>query len=114
MSNHETAMVLNFFFWLATSMALLNAHVIAANRCPDHAEGFMYGILLSTANLSFYSSGALGGWLYEGVFHRNIQPLILLSAGLTFCCIFLLPFFNFERPTKTKQDGSPATPAAVH
>jgi predicted MFS family arabinose efflux permease len=114
MSNHETAMVLNFFFGLATSMALLNAHVIAANRCPDHAEGFMYGILLSTANLSFYSSGALGGWLYEGVFHRNIQPLILLSAGLTFCCIFLLPFFNFERPTKTKQDGSPATPAAVH
>lgn len=100
MSNHETAMALNFVFGLATSMALLNAHVIAANRCPDHAEGFMYGILLSTANLSFYSSQALGGYLYEHVFHADIQPLILLSAGLTFCCIFLLPLFNFERPLR--------------
>jgi predicted MFS family arabinose efflux permease len=110
MNNADTAIVLNFVYGLATAMALLNAHVIAANRCPDNAEGFMYGILLSTANLSFFSSQALGGYLYENVFHTDIQPLILMSAGITFCCIFLLPFFNFEGVVKTSVEGAVGEP----
>jgi ADP-sugar diphosphatase len=57
----------------------------------------MYGILLSAANVSFASSQAVGGWLYDGVFHHSIEPLIILSAALTFSCIFLLRFFDFEK-----------------
>jgi predicted MFS family arabinose efflux permease len=109
MVNQDIAMVLNFVFGLATSMALLNAHVIATNRCPDHAEGFMYGILLSAANASFSASQWLGGKLYDNVFHGDIKPLILISAALTFCCIFCLPFFNFDKKALTK---APAAGAA--
>jgi len=97
MFNEPIALALNFAFGLATSMALLNAHVIAANRCPDHAEGFMYGILLSAANVSFSTSQAAGGYLFDFVFHKSINPLILISAALTLSCIFLLPFFNFDK-----------------
>ena len=107
MHNHETAIALNFVFGLATAMALLNAHVIATNRCPDHAEGFMYGILLSAANVSFSTSQVLGGYLYDKVFDKAIGPLILLSAALTLCCIFLLPFFNFDKKSlAAKAPGS--------
>jgi len=103
MGSAESAMVLHFFEGLATAMALLNAHVIATNRCPDHAEGFMYGILLSAANVSFSASQAVGGYLYARVFDEGIVPLILLSAGLTFCCLFLLPFFNFDKKSLAAQ-----------
>ncbi|MBS2009350.1 MAG: MFS transporter [Cyanobacteria bacterium SZAS TMP-1] len=104
MGSEESAMALNFIEGLATSMALLNAHVIATNRCPDHAEGFMYGILLSAANVSFSASQAVGGYLYDRVFHTHIEPLILLSAALTFSCLILLPFFNFDRKDLTAPD----------
>ncbi|MBU6450957.1 MAG: MFS transporter [Cyanobacteria bacterium REEB67] len=105
MVGHDSALVLNFFEGLFTAMALLNAHVIAANRCPDHAEGFMYGILLSAANVSFSASQAVGGYLYKETFHLDIQPLILLSAALTFCCIFLLRFFDFDKKALTATAG---------
>ena len=97
MGSVESAMALNFMEGLMTSMALLNAHVIAANRCPDHAEGFMYGILLSAANVSFSASQAVGGYLYDTTFHKDIVPLILVSAGLTLCCVCLLPCFDFDK-----------------
>jgi len=96
MHDAPSAIVLEVIYGFATAMALLNAHVIAANRCPSNAEGFMYGLLLATANVSFYSSQILGGYMYESVFHSHIQPLILISAALTFCCLLLLPFFNFD------------------
>lgn len=111
MVGEYSAYALNLVCGFATSMALLNAHVIAANRCPAHAEGFMYGILLSTANLSFNISQTLGGYLYVHVFASNIVPLLLLSAGLTFACIFLLPFFDFERG---KQGSEAVLPAGGH
>lgn len=107
MVDKESAMALHLVNGFVTSMALLNAHVIAANRCPAHAEGFMYGILLSTANLSFNLSQTVGGYLYDEKFHGQIGPLILLSAGITFACVFLLPFFHFE-----KGDGANAAAGA--
>jgi predicted MFS family arabinose efflux permease/8-oxo-dGTP pyrophosphatase MutT (NUDIX family) len=106
MDSPGIAVALNIVFGFTTAMALLNAHVIATNRCPDHAEGFMYGILLSAANVSFSTSQAVGGKLYDGLFHQSIEPLILVSAAITLSCIFLLPFFNFERKSLTaKADG---------
>lgn len=106
MSDIHIAMVLQFFLGLATSMALLNAHVIAANRCPDHSEGFMYGCLLAVHNIAYFGSQAVGGWLYENLFHQDIKPLILISAALTFCCIFVLPFIDTE--VKRKEELQPA------
>jgi MFS family permease len=112
MTTPETAIVLNIAFGFVGAMALLNAHVIATNRCPDHAEGFMYGILLSAANVSFSTSQAIGGKLYDGWFHHSIEPLILVSAAITLSCIFLLPFFNFEKKSLgAKAEGDRARPS---
>lgn len=112
MVDKDSAMALHVLNGFVTSMALLNAHVIAANRCPAHAEGFMYGILLSTANLSFNLSQTVGGYLYDKKFDGHIEPLILLSAGITFACVFLLPFFNFEKGGA--EAGAKAPPPAGH
>jgi predicted MFS family arabinose efflux permease len=101
MSDYHTGIALNLANGFVTAMALLNAHVIAANRCPDHAEGFMYSILLSIANISFSTSQWLGAHLYDEHFGKQIEPLILLSAGLTFLCVFMVPFLNFEKQAST-------------
>lgn len=100
MNDTSTALVLNFLFGMMTALAMLNAHVIAANKCPDRAEGFMYAILLSTSNLSFFGSQSIGGYLYEHVYDKQINGLILLSSAFTLACLLLLPFFNFERHSK--------------
>lgn len=110
MSGTTDALILHFFNGAATAMAMLNAHVIAANKCPDKAEGFMYAILLSVTNLSYFLSQGLGGHLYVSVFDGAINPLILLSAAMTACCLLLVPFFNFERTPAQGGETKPYQP----
>lgn len=101
MKSEPPAIALQFVFGAMTAMAMLNAHVIAANKCPKNAEGFMYAILLSASNLSFFASQAIGGYLYEYVFLKQINGLLLISAAITLCCLLILPFFNFEPDGET-------------
>ena len=104
MADPQTGMYLNLLNGCLTAMAGINAHVIAANRCPDHAEGFMYATLLSISNLSWSMSDWLGGVIYTKVLHDQIFGLIIVSAALTFSCVGVLRWLSVERPA---QDGSP-------
>jgi len=102
-----SVMVLNVFNGIFTAMASVNAHTIAANKCPDHAEGFMYSTLLSAANVSFFTSGMVGGLLYDTLLFNpvtqvhHINPLIIMSAVITFACLALVRSLDLERPAQT-------------
>ena len=104
MVDPQTGMYLNLLNGCLTAMAGVNAHVIAANRCPDHAEGFMYSTLLSISNLSWSTSDWLGGVVYTHVLHDQIFWLIIASAALTFGCLGVLRWLSVERPA---DEGSP-------
>ncbi|MBY0359812.1 MAG: MFS transporter [Candidatus Obscuribacterales bacterium] len=102
MQTEPVALGLQFLFGATTAMAMLNAHVIAASRCPANAEGFMYAMLISASNMSFFASQAVGGYLYEYVFQKKIDGLLLISAAITLCCLVILPFFKFESRGTTR------------
>ena len=54
---------------------------LAADYCPQRAEGFAFAALMSVLNLASTLSENLGSLLYQHVFHGRLNPLIVLSAG---------------------------------
>ncbi len=97
MTSPTTAVVLNVLNGALTASAGLAVHVVAANKCPKGAEGFVYGLLISLTNASYFGSQAIGGNLYVNYLHSDINSLIAISAGLTLTCLVVLPFINFSK-----------------
>ena len=97
MASPTTATVLNVLNGALTASAGLAVHVVAANKCPKGAEGFVYGLLISLTNASYFGSQAIGGNLYVNYLHSDINSLIAISAGLTLTCLVVLPFINFSK-----------------
>ncbi|HEY9778375.1 MAG TPA: MFS transporter [Planktothrix sp.] len=97
MTTEPTAIVLNILNGCMTAAAALSVHVLAANKCPSGAEGFVYSLLISLTNAAYFGSQTLGGFLYADHYHGEINGLIKLSAELTLMCLVLVPFVNFEK-----------------
>jgi MFS family permease len=95
LSNPVNAAVLHLFMGATTSVALLTMHVMAANACPDKAEGFVYAAILSVSNISWNVSQTVGGYVYVHQFDHQLKPLIVMSAIATAACLLLVPFFKF-------------------
>jgi MFS family permease len=102
MADPTTGMYLNLLNGFMTAMAGVNAHVIAANRCPDHAEGFMYSCLLSASNLSWSTSDWIGGVIYTHLLQGQIFWLIVGSSVATFACLGVLSGLRVERQLNTQ------------
>ncbi len=90
----ETAIALNLFAGFCSMIALLSLFTLAAVSCPDGAEGFTYALLMSIYNLATPASSNSGSYLYERVFHHELQPLILVSAAVTLLALFLVPMLK--------------------
>ena len=86
-----SAVLLNLSHGFATMVALLASLTLAADYCPDGAEGFSYALLMSVNNLAAPASSSSGAWLYERVFEHNLTPLIIVSAVVTVFAAFLVP-----------------------
>jgi predicted MFS family arabinose efflux permease len=102
MHTAPVAIVLNVLNGALTASAGLAVHVVAANKCPKGAEGFVYGLLISLTNASYSLSQWLGGIIYVDYLKRDINALIVISAALTLACLIVVPFLNFakeESPT---------------
>jgi hypothetical protein len=59
---------------------------------------------MSLLNLSSALSNNIGSFLYEHIFQRRLDPLILVSAGSTALILALVPLL----PLGDKQPGAPA------
>lgn len=89
-----SAVLLNLAAGFATMIALLASLTLAADSCPDGAEGFSYALLMSINNLAAPASSNTGAWLYEKVFAQNLTPLILVSAAVTLLALTLVPILK--------------------
>lgn len=87
--------------WLASGVAGMIATIatlsLAADSCPEGAEGFAFAGLMSIINLTNPLSDTLGSLLYQHVFNRQLAPLIILSAAATTLVFFLIPLMVFRK-----------------
>ena len=78
--------------WLlggVTSMiAMIATMSLAAESCPEGAEGFAFAGMMSIVNLTGPLADTSGSALYQHVFHEQLMPLIMVSAGRPPLCFF--------------------------
>ena len=88
----QASAVLIWLFGAITSMiAMVATMSLAAESCPEGAEGFAFAGMMSIVNLTNPLSNTLGSALYQHVFDQQLAPLILLSAASTALVFFLIP-----------------------
>jgi predicted MFS family arabinose efflux permease len=101
--NEALAAAINFFSGVATMVAFVATLSLAADYCPPRAEGFAFAALMSVTNFTAALSENLGSFLYEHLFQRHLDPLILLSAAFTAVAFAFVPLLRLG----DKQPGEP-------
>jgi MFS family permease len=76
---------------IAGMIAMIATMTLAAESCPEGAEGFAFAGMMSILNVASPLSDTLGSALYEHVFDRHLTPLIIVSAAATALVYFLIP-----------------------
>jgi MFS family permease len=107
LSGEASAAVINLFSGMAGMIAFVATLTLAADYCPKRSEGFAFAALMSITNFSAALSDNLGSFLYEHLFHRQLQPLILASAAFTAFAFAFVPLLRLG----DKQPGEPAPQA---
>jgi MFS family permease len=77
---------------------------LIADYCPQRAEGFTFAALMSITNFSGTLSDNIGSFLYEHLFDRHLDPLILVSAAFTALAFAFVPTLRLH----DKRPGEPA------
>jgi predicted MFS family arabinose efflux permease len=104
LSTETSAAILNFCSGFAAMLATVATLTLAADYCPQRAEGFTFAILMSIINLATASADNVGSFLYTHVFHNSLTPLILVSAAFTAFAFVLVPLLHLG----DKRQGDPA------
>jgi MFS family permease len=86
-----SAIVIWVLTGIASMIAMIATMSLAAESCPEGAEGFAFAGMMSIVNLTNPIADTLGSVLYEHVFDRQLPPLILVSAVATGLVYFLIP-----------------------
>ena len=94
------AAAINFFNGIASVIAFVATLSLAADYCPQRSEGFAFAALMSVTNFTGALSENMGSFFYEHLFHRRLDPLILVSAGFTAVAFAFVPFLRLgnKRP----------------
>jgi MFS family permease len=79
---------------VASMIAMVATMSLAAEACPQGAEGFAFAGLMSLINIANPLADVTGSALYEHVFAKHLTPLIILSAAATGVVFFLTPLVN--------------------
>jgi predicted MFS family arabinose efflux permease len=103
------AAVINFFSGIAGMIAFVTTLTLAADYCPQRSEGFAFAALMSITNFAAVLSDNIGSFLYEHLFHRQLDPLILVSAAFTALALVFVPLLRLGE----KQPGEPARAAGA-
>ncbi len=102
--DEATAAVVNFCSGIAGMIAFVATLTLAADYCPQRAEGFAFAVLMSITNFSAALSDNMGSFLYEHLFDRHLDPLILVSAAFTALAFAFVPMLRL----RDKRPGEPA------
>lgn len=107
LSTEASAAILNFCSGFAAMLATVATLTLAADHCPQRAEGFAFAVLMSIINLSTASADNIGSFLYIHVFNNSLTPLVLVSAASTAFAFVLVPLLRLGG----KRQGEPALAA---
>ena len=92
--NQSLALLIYFSAGISSVFALVMAGTLAAQVCPGGQEGLCYAAMMSIENAASIASDASGSYMFDTFFHRQLGPLIFVSAIFTACSallIWLLP-----------------------
>ncbi len=107
LSTETSAAILNFAGGFSAMLATVATLTLAADYCPQRAEGFAFAVLMSIINLATASADNVGSFLYTHVFHNNLTPLVIVSAAATAFAFVLVPLLRLG----DKRQGEPAQSA---
>jgi hypothetical protein len=105
LSTPATAVAIWFAAGITSMIAMIATMSLAAESCPEGAEGFAFAGMMSIVNLTSPLSDTLGSALYQHVFSQHLAPLIIVSAAATALVFFLIPLMVVRK-------GSSLVPAA--
>jgi len=98
LSTPATAVAIWLVSGIASMIAMIATMSLAAESCPEGAEGFAFAGMMSIVNLTSPLSDTLGSVLYQHVFHQKLGPLIIVSASATALVFFLIPLMVYRKP----------------
>jgi MFS family permease len=107
--NEAWAAAINFLSGTASVIAFVATLSLAADYCPQRAEGFAFAALMSITNFTNALSENMGSFFYEHFFHRQLDPLILVSAAFTSVAFAFVPLLRLG----VKRPGQAARTALV-
>jgi hypothetical protein len=91
LSSEATAVAIWLLGGIAGMIAMIATMSLAAESCPEGAEGFAFAGMMSILNVAGPLSDTLGSVLYQHVFNRQLAPLIVVSAAATALVFLLIP-----------------------
>ena len=103
--NPATAVLVWVLTGITSMIAMIATMSLAAESCPEGAEGFAFAAMMSIVNLTSPLADTMGSALYEHVFNQKLAPLIILSAAATALVYFLIPLMVF-RPKRPERVGA--------
>jgi predicted MFS family arabinose efflux permease len=117
LGSETSAAILNFCSGFAAMLATVATLTLAADYCPQRAEGFAFAILMSIINLATASADNVGSFLFTHVFNSNLTPLVLVSAAFTAFAFVLVPLLQLGdkrqgKPAAVRQAMEPQEPLA--
>jgi MFS family permease len=104
LSTETSAAILNFCAGFSAMLATVATLTLAADYCPQRAEGFAFATLMSVINLATTFADNVGSFLYTHLFNSNLTPLVLVSAAFTAFAFVLVPLLRLG----DKPQGEPA------
>jgi len=101
MADPVTAAVAQFCYGAASMWTLVASLGLAADCCPERAEGFGFAAMVAITNISGAAADNAGSYLYEHVFGGEIAPLVVLAAAFTAVNFVLVPLLRLEPAGKS-------------
>lgn len=96
MADPVTAAVAQFCYGAASMWTLVASLGLAADCCPERAEGFGFAAMVAITNIANAAADNVGSYLYEHIFRSEIAPLIVVAAGFTAVNFALVPLLRFQ------------------
>jgi MFS family permease len=97
LAGEPSALVLTIVNGVMGMVTIVAVMTVAADFCPDGAEGFSYAVLMSIYNIASQASANSGALMYVHVFHNQLNPLIIVSAAFTALAFILVPFLRLGK-----------------
>lgn len=98
--DHTLALIVFFAAGVSGVFSLVMAATLAAEVCPGGQEGLCFAAMMSIENTASIASDASGSYMFDAVFHKQLAPLIIVSAAFTAgaaLLIWLLPNRSSDR-----------------